>query len=85
MCDWIIEKMPWLVEHVGGMPLAGQIALAFGIVLAVVLGYCGLNAALNAQLKPKTRYNWVERWQRERECSYDWVDPEKVEAWGDEW
>lgn len=88
MCDWILKNLPWCVEHIGRLPLAGQIILAFGIVAAVILGHCGLQAALNAERKPRrrTRYNWVERWQRQRECDYDWVDPAKVEAWdNDEW
>ncbi len=84
MCEWIINNMPWCVEHIGRMPYAWQVVLALGIVAAVLLGRWGLQAALNAERKPR-RYNWLDRWQRRRECNYDWVDPEKVEAWGDEW
>ena len=46
MCEWISNKMPWLVAHVGGAPLAAQIALAFALLAAIVLGYYGMRAAL---------------------------------------
>ena len=55
MCDLIAKIFPWGVEHIGSMPLAGQIALAFAVLAAVVLGHYGIHAAasvLVAFLRP---------------------------------
>lgn len=86
ICDWFIKNMPWLVEHVGGMPCVWQVVLAFGIIAALCLGYHGLQSLLvyTPRKRRTTRINWVERWNRESELDYDWVDPEKVEAWSED-
>lgn len=91
MCDWIIEKMPWLVEHVGSMPLVWQIVLALGIVAALTLGYCFLQNALSYECtscrskpaKHSTRRERVNYFSDSDRCdsTYDWVDPEKLEVW----
>lgn len=92
ICDWIIEKMPWLVKNIGGMSLTGQIALAFGAVFAVVLAYSALQKAVDADYTPRkkkpTRFNWLERWQRkryDREDYLEWMDYEIWKAEEDEW
>lgn len=83
MCEWIAEKMPWLVEHVGGMSLAGQIVLAFAVLAAVVLGYYGVQAA-TFSARPRrrpARGNWLMRWLAifsDDEPYADWMD---AEAW----
>lgn len=96
MCDWIIEKMPWLVEHVGNLPLPWQITLAVAVITALTVSYFGLQIAANAAPAPKAkntgkpskaRYNWTERWRRGEdyeERALDWVDPEKVEPWDED-
>lgn len=83
MCEWIAEKMPWLVEHVGGMSLAGQIVLAFAVLAAIVLGYYGVQAA-TFSARPRRRSargNWLMRWLAmfsDDEPYADWMD---AEAW----
>lgn len=83
MCEWIAEKMPWLVEHVGGMSLAGQIVLAFAVLAAIVLGYCCFQAAVYNE-RPRRRLargNWLMRWLAifsDDEPYADWMD---AEAW----
>lgn len=87
MCEWIAEKMPWLVEHVGGMSLAGQIVLAFAVLAAIVLGYYGVQAGVQSAVyndRPRrrpARGNWLMRWLAifsDDEPYADWMD---AEAW----
>lgn len=87
MCEWISNKMPWLVAHVGGAPLAVQIALAFALLAAIVLGYYGMRAALCAQhvSRPRHagRFNWLSRWLAmfsDDEPLEDWMDADVYEA-----
>lgn len=91
MCDWILNNMPWCVEHIGRMPYVWQIVLALGIVLALTLGYCFLQNALSAEYAPR-RARPVTRTAPRSRVNYfsdndscdsflDWVDPEKVEVW----
>lgn len=91
MCDWIINNMPWCVEHIGRMPYVWQIVLALGIVLALTLGYCLLQNALSveyvprrsctaAHTAPRNRVNYFSD-NDSRDSFLDWVDPEKVEEW----
>lgn len=92
MCDWIIAHMPWLVEHVGGMPLAWQTVLAVALIAAVVLVYYIVGVVINGIQQPRRRarakeprraerINWLDRNEHEAELEYDWVDPAKAEAW----
>lgn len=95
ICDWILAKMPWLVENIGGMSLAGQITLAFGAVFAFVLAYSALQKAVNGERprrkparKKETRFNWLERWQRkryDREDYLEWMDYDIWKAEEEEW
>lgn len=91
MCDWILENMPWCVEHIGRLPYVWQIVLALGIILALTLGYCLLQNALSvgyvprraktaAHTAPRYRVNYFSDSDR-RDIALDWVDPEKVEVW----
>lgn len=87
MCEWISNKMPWLVAHVGGAPLAVQIALAFALLAAIVLGYYGMRAALCTQhvSRPRRpgRFNWLSRWLAmfsDDEPFEDWMDADVYEA-----
>lgn len=67
MCEWIAEKMPWLVEHVGGMSLAGQIVLAFAVLAAIVLGYYGVQAGVQSAVflddEPYADWMDAEAWR----------------------
>lgn len=85
MCEWIAEKMPWLVEHIGGMSLAGQITLAFAVLAAVLLGYCGVQSAVcgtGSHHRRPTRFNWLTRWLEmfsdNEPYEDEWMD---AEAW----
>lgn len=92
MCDWILENMPWCVEHIGRMPYVWQLVLALGIVLALTLGYCLLQNALSveyaprraarpaAHTAPRSRVSYFSD-SDSRDISLDWVDPAKVEEW----
>lgn len=64
MCDLIAKIFPWGVEHIGSMPLAGQIALAFAVLAAVVLGHYGIHAAAYSvrRRRKAERFNWLMRW-----------------------
>lgn len=90
MCDLIAKIFPWGVEHIGNMPLAGQIAAAL-LTLAVIVGAYILiyNAAL--QIRSGTRstrrarrvrrpnnFNWLVRYLTDDEPYQDWMDEE---AW----
>ena len=90
MCDLIIKLFPRSVEHIGNMPLAGQIAAAL-LTLAVIVGAYILiyNAAL--QIRSGTRstrrarrvrrpnnFNWLVRYLTDDEPYQDWMD---AEAW----
>lgn len=90
MCDLIAKIFPWGVEHIGNMPLTGQIAAAL-LTLAVIVGAYILiyNAAL--QIRSGTRstrrarrvrrpnnFNWLVRYLTDDEPYQDWMDEE---AW----
>ena len=93
MCDLIIKLFPWSVEHIGNMPLAGQIVAAL-LTLAVIVGAYILiyNAVL--QIRSGTRstrrphrarsayrpnnFNWLVRYLTDDEPYQDWMDEE---AW----
>ena len=64
MCDLIAKIFPWGVEHIGSMPLAWQIALAFAVLAAVVLGHYGIHAAAYSvrRRRKAERFNWLMRW-----------------------
>lgn len=96
MCDWMITHMPWLVEHVGGMPLAWQTVLTLALVAVSEAGYYAIAAVINSMQQPRRgsrtasrgkSFNWAERWNDLRvytdreEYDPEWVDYEKfVEA-----
>lgn len=87
MCEWISEKMPWLVANVGGAPLAVQIALAFALLALIVSGYYGLRAVLCAPpvSRPRRagRFNWLSRWLAlfsDNEPFEDWMDTDIYKA-----
>lgn len=96
MCDWIIAHMPWLVEHVGGMPLAWQTVLTLVLVAVSVAGYYAMAAAINSVQQPRRgersasrnkSFNRTERrndlkvFSDHEEYDPEWVDYEKfVEA-----
>lgn len=87
ICDWFADKMPWLVQHVGGAPLVVQIILGFALLAALVLGYNGVCAALTAQhiRRPRrtVRFNWLTRWlsiYSDNEPFEDWMDADVYEA-----
>lgn len=84
ICEWFLEKMPWCVEHIGGAPLAVQIALAFALLAAMVLGHYGIQAAV-CRTRPRRRtprFNWLARWlaqfSDDEPFIEDWMD---AEAW----
>lgn len=81
MCDWIITHMPWLVAHVGGMSLAGQIALSFGLLAAILLAYRGLqlivSGGVSLRPRPGKRYHPLFD---DDEPFEDWMDAELYEA-----
>lgn len=85
MCDWIIEKMPWCVEHIGRLPLAGQIILAFAFLAALLLGWYGVCSVASMEYvrpekKPHVQFNGLsrERWRSlsDKEEYQDWMDAE---------
>lgn len=83
MCDRILENLPWCVEHIGRLPLAGQIVVAFAVIAALLLGWYGLSSAVSmeyiqAKKKPHTRFNWLSRWRwtSDKEEYQDWMDAE---------
>lgn len=48
MCDWLINNLPWCVEHIGGMALPWQTALALVLVAAAVLVYYAAGIAIDS-------------------------------------
>lgn len=81
ICDWFADNMPWLVQHVGGAPLAVQLILAFALLAALVLGHNGACAVLSAShtRRPRRagRFNWLARWRvlcSDDEPYQDWMD-----------
>lgn len=87
MCDMIIKNLPWLVEHVGGLALAWQIVLAFAVIAAILAAYSGVKALTEYEYtaprkKPRTRFNWLSRWQWLSDsdpAEADWIDAELAE------
>lgn len=93
MCDLIIKIFPWGVEHIGNMPLAGQIAAAL-LTLAVIVGAyilafnavrqtgSGSRRAHRARRVRRVRrpnnFNWLVRYLTDDEPYQDWMDEE---AW----
>lgn len=92
MCDWILENMPWLVEHVGGLSLTWQIVLAFAVIAAIVAAYGGVKALTEYEYpaprkKQRTRFNWLSRWQWLSDSDpsgADWIDAELAEVYDDD-
>lgn len=78
MCDLIAKIFPWGVEHIGSMPLAGQIALAFVVLAAVVLGHYGIHAAAYSvrRRRKAERSSWRLRWPGDDDEPFDpsWMD-----------
>lgn len=85
ICDWFLAKMPWLVEHVGGASLTGQIFFAVLVLALIVTSYCGCYALIMEALG---RWNNFKRTNRVMRILFsldddeylDWMDRAKWEA-----
>lgn len=86
MCDWIIEKMPWCVEHIGNMEFAGQVVLAFFMLALLVAGYCCVYAMVMEALGRWNHFKTTNRFMKilfsfEDDDEYlEWMDRRKWEA-----